>query len=182
MIAHLRYLRYVIRHKWFVLVAGIKVRAPFWRLLIHDWSKFTPAEWWPYVEYFYTDRKSSEALDGISEFGCVEAAPFGFYVKDRFNVAWLHHQRRNKHHWQYWVLTEDSGKTFPLPMPYPLAREMVADWMGAGRAITGRWEVAEWYAKNRETIHLHPDTRRYVEDVLGVKCGYRATRTEGSAA
>ena len=45
--AHLRYLGYVLRHKWFVLVAGLKVGAPLWRLLIHDWSKFTAAEWGP---------------------------------------------------------------------------------------------------------------------------------------
>jgi hypothetical protein len=39
---HVRYLSYVVRHKWFVLLAGIKTGAPLWRLLIHDWSKFAP--------------------------------------------------------------------------------------------------------------------------------------------
>lgn len=163
--AHLRYLGYVLRHKWFVFVAGLRLGAPLWRLIIHDWSKFTPAEWGPYVRYFYRDN-TGEGMDAIGRFGLAELAPFGFYAKDRFNVAWLHHQHRNPHHWQHWVLREDSGNVFPLPMPFPLAREMVADWMGAGRAITGRWEVAEWYAKNREVIVLHPETRRYVEGVL----------------
>ena len=51
-------------------------------------------------------------------------------------------------------------------MPRRYALEMVADWMGAGRAITGRWECAEWYAKNREKIVLHENTRRLVDGIL----------------
>jgi len=43
---------------------------------------------------------------------------------------------------------------------------MVADWMGAGRAITGRWETKEWYGKNKGNMLLHPETRKMVEDVL----------------
>lgn len=47
---HLRYALYVARHKWFVLLAGRRTGAPLWRLLVHDWSKLTPAEWGAYVE------------------------------------------------------------------------------------------------------------------------------------
>lgn len=145
--AHLRYLSYVIRHKWFVLVAGLRTGAPLWRLLIHDWSKFLPSEWGPYVRWFYGPEPA-----------VVKAAAF-----DR---AWLHHQHANPHHWQHWILREHDGGTKTLAMPEHFAREMVADWMGAGRAITGRWEVAEWYAKNREKI-LHPSTRALVRRLLG---------------
>jgi len=56
---------------------------------------------------------------------------------------------------QHWVLREDDGKTKYLEMPDNFAREMVADWCGAGRAITGKWEVWKWYEKNRERIMLH---------------------------
>jgi hypothetical protein len=51
-------------------------------------------------------------------------------------------------------------------MPERLWREMVADWMGAGRAITGKWEAAAWYAKNREIIQLAEPTRAKVEALL----------------
>ena len=51
-------------------------------------------------------------------------------------------------------------------MPDDLVREMVADWMGAGRAITGRWEVAEWYEANKGKMHLHPGTRALVESLV----------------
>lgn len=149
MSAHRKYASYVLRHKWFVLVAGLRTGAPIWRLLIHDWSKLLPCEWTPYVRSFYgTQPRTTE-------------------VKAAFDVAWLHHQHANGHHWQHWVLREDSGKTKVLAMPEKLVREMVADWMGAGRAITGRWDVAGWYAKNRDDILLAPETRKLVDALTG---------------
>lgn len=57
-----------------------------------------------------------------------------------------------------------------LAMPYGYLREMIADWMGAGRAITGKWEVGEWYKKNRNNILLHPDSRILVEGLLNRYC------------
>lgn len=145
---HLQYAKYVIRHKWFVFVAGRKTGAPLWRLIIHDWSKLTPAEWGPYVRSFYGPQPRTDE------------------VKLAFNRAWLHHQHRNAHHWQHWLLREDSGNLKTLTMPQSLVREMVADWMGAGRAITGKWEVAEWYAKNRDTIQLAGSTRYDVDALI----------------
>jgi Family of unknown function (DUF5662) len=147
--AHLRYVSYVARHKWWVFVAGLKTGAPLWRLVIHDWSKMSAAEWRPYVRSFYgSEGRTPE-------------------VRAAFDRAWLHHQHRNPHHWQHWLLREDDGPTKALEMPKPLVREMVADWMGAGRAITGKWEVCEWYAKNAAKIVLHAETRREVEKILG---------------
>lgn len=145
---HLRYLSYIARHKWFVFRAGLKTGAPLLALIIHDWSKLTPAEWGPYARYFDPTVRRND------------------WVRFSFDKAWLHHQHHNPHHWQHWILREDNGKVKTLPMPRRYMLEMVADWMGAGRAITGRWEVAEWYAKNRDTIQLAPSTRQAVEDLI----------------
>lgn len=41
---HIQYLWYVIRHKFFVFQAGLRLGVPLWQLLIHDLSKFSPAE------------------------------------------------------------------------------------------------------------------------------------------
>lgn len=144
--AHAQYASYVVRHKWFVFRAGLKVRAPLWRLVIHDWSKMTPAEWGPYVRTFYDKERAREG---------------------EFDRAWLHHQHRNPHHWQHWLLREDDGPLKALPMPDGLVREMVADWMGAGRAITGRWDVASWYERSNGKMVLHPDVRARVETLIG---------------
>lgn len=146
--AHLQYGRYVVRHKWFVFIAGRRTRAPLWRLVIHDWSKMTRAEWSPYVRSFYGPLPRTDA------------------VKAAFARAWLHHIHVNKHHWQHWVLHEDSGATKVIEMPDRFVREMVADWMGAGRAITGKWDVGSWYAKNRDVIVLHETTRARVDGLI----------------
>ncbi len=155
---HLRYASYVARHKWFVLLAGVGVHAPLWRLLIHDWSKMTPAEWFPYVRKFYG---SWGRADSLAHADAIQAA-----VNAAFDKAWLHHQHRNPHHWQHWILREDDGETQALRMPDQLVREMVADWMGAGRAITGKWGCAEWYTANAERIVLHPDSRALTERLI----------------
>lgn len=144
---HLKYLSYVLRHKWFVFLAGRKTGAPLWRLIIHDWSKFTPVEWGPYVRRFYSGN--SDKLDKSSD-------------PDDFHRAWTHHWHVNPHHWEHWLTAERH----PMEMPDKFIREMVADWMGAGRAITGRWEVAEWYSNSSHKMILHRNTRSKVEQIL----------------
>lgn len=148
---HLAYLRYVLRHKWFVFVAGRHVKVSLWRIIIHDWSKFLPSEWGPYAWTFYTKNGKSR-----------------YQETPEFHQAWNAHQKRNKHHWQYWLLQEDSGKTFPLEMSIKYIREMVADWMGAGRAITGKWECQEWYEANKDKMILYYRTRHLVEALLRI--------------
>lgn len=163
---HLKYLRYVIRHKWFVFQAGLKTGAPIWRLIVHDWSKFLPCEWIPYARFFYGDFPDA-AVTGrfVVDFGH-NPRDFKDVVAAEFDEAWLHHQHMSPHHWQHWLLREDSGNTKALQMPEHFVREMVADWAGAGKAITGRWEVAEWYGKNKDKMVLHERTRDYVEGLL----------------
>lgn len=115
---HWKYLKYVLRHKWYVLVEGRKLHVPIWQLILHDWSKFLPSEWFPYARTFYTQDGKNHYQPGES-----------------FLVAWNHHEKRHKHHWQYWVLVMDSGDMVPLPIPDRHRREMLADWRGAGRAL-----------------------------------------------
>ena len=43
-----RYLSYVIRHRWFVMIECFK-RGLIWRGLTHDLSKFHPSEFFPYM-------------------------------------------------------------------------------------------------------------------------------------
>lgn len=161
---HLKYLSYVLRHKYHVYRSGIYLGVSRWQLLIHDWSKFMPCEWLPYVEKFYGDGSHKLVVDLA------------------FDRAWNHHQKFNQHHWQYWVLVNDSSepKFNPLPMPEKYCREMVADWMGAGIAITGRMEVASWYGKNKDKIMLHESTRRDVELLISsIENTYRVGRMLG---
>lgn len=167
---HWKYLRYVVIHKWFVFVAGRKAGVSPWRLLKHDWSKFLPCEWYPYVEYFYgeyrpycgPDRRPNEEANKLD------------WTRRRdvsFDQAWAHHQHVNDHHWQHWLLVNDDATIVIMEMPEPCWREMVADWCGAGRAITGKWEAAMWYQKNKVNIRLHNATRLNVEHLLAQMAG-----------
>lgn len=145
-----RYFWSVVRHKWFVFVEAVRLGIP-WLGIMHDLSKFLPSEWFPYARYFYGRQRESS--------------------KEQFDLAWLHHQHRNKHHWQRWLLTLDSarsdGKLIALPMPDRYRREMLADWRGAGRAY-GNPDTAAWYLEAKQNVHLHPETREWIEEQLGV--------------
>lgn len=147
---HLAYLKYTLRHKLYVLHASRELGVPLWRALVHDASKFLPSEWLSYVKTFYAPDGSRRYVETLE-----------------FNQAWNHHQKRNKHHWQYWLLTMDSGTTEPMPMPETYVREMIADWAGAGRAITGKADPKGWYEKNHTKMVLHPSTRARVEALIG---------------
>jgi hypothetical protein len=155
---HLQYLWYLLRHKWFVFYAGMFVtHAPFWRLVVHDWSKFMPSEWFPYVEKFYGDWRTR-----------AEKLPEDDQMLAAFDRAWLHHIHLNAHHWQHWILREDDGATKVLQVPDAFLREMVADWMGAGRAITGKWEAKSWYQRNKHKIQLHRFSQGVAEALLDI--------------
>ena len=144
---HLKYARYVLRHKWFVFRAACKLGIP-WLGIIHDWSKLMPSEWIPYARFFYKPTDTGDAA---------------------FDFAWLLHQKRNKHHWQWWVLPEDEGGLKVLPMSDRYRREMLADWRGAGRAQGYGDNTCEWYEANKTKMQLHPDTREWIEKMLALQ-------------
>lgn len=144
------YLLYVLRHKWFVYKAGRGLGVGFWRLVFHDWDKFLPSMFISYARTFYKPDGSKQYIESLE-----------------FTTAWNAHQKRNKHHWQYWLITWDRGETQALPMPRVDLQEMVADWIGAGRAITGKeWGVFEWYEANKNKMILHDETRKELEQYL----------------
>jgi hypothetical protein len=168
---HLKYARYLAIHKWFVMVACFR-RGLILQGIVHDWSKFLPSEWRPYAEFFYSaiDRKTRDELRQQ----CFKATgsfpwPSSAELRDAFNVAWLKHQHRSPHHWQHWVLRNDDGSTVLIEMPRKYALEMLCDWDGAGRAITGKCGgTKDWYLKNRPKITLHFATQQLVEKELGI--------------
>lgn len=151
---YVKYFSYLFRHKWFVFLACCKYGL-YWQGIIHDWSKFLPDEFIPYMEHFYGKYKR-EWRDKTGYYNPVNTGDV------EFDYAWLRHQNRNPHHWQYWVLSEDGGATFPLKIPDKYLKEMLCDWTGAGRAqkSTG---VLDWYTKNRNKMVIHVDSRAWIE-------------------
>lgn len=137
-----KYLMYVLRHKWYVFRECAN-HGIVWRGIVHDMSKFLPSEWFVYMRYFYVNKESN---------------------KHNFKLAFLKHQNRNPHHWQYWV----DSRNYAYAMPNVYAMEMICDWIGAGKA-QGKGhptEVKEWYDENKFDMKLHKQTRRLVEDYI----------------
>jgi hypothetical protein len=130
--------------------------------IIHDLSKFTPGEWFPYVHYFHNPAGTPKQRR--DETGYYKPTDTG---DEAFDFAWLLHQKRNKHHWQWWVLPEDEGGLKVLFMPYKYQREMLADWRGAGQA-QGTPDTRAWYLKNKDKMRLHPATIYWLERQFGI--------------
>jgi hypothetical protein len=164
MAKHLKYLWYVLRHKYYVLIECYKLGI-LWRGLLHDLSKFSPSEWFPYVDYFYGNYPVFKELPAG-----IKSQYFGKTQEDverYFDIAWLNHQNLNKHHWQWWILQEDDGGTKALEMPEVYRKEMLADWRGAGKAINGFDDTYNWYLNNKDKMILHDNTREWIEEMLG---------------
>lgn len=138
----LRHFITTLRHKWYVLVAGRRLKVSLWRLLTHDLSKWSPCEFSAYARQFHGDRGDP----------------------DGFAVAWLMHQNHNSHHWEHWISRSPHTKGGPgglIPMPEAAVREMVADWFAAGKVYAGGWPDPSnwtWFNENRHKMQMHPLT------------------------
>lgn len=163
---YLRFLWSLLRHKWFVLLAGRLVGVPLLRLLIHDWSKFS-----------------------LAEFGSYARAGRDFANRDRkeWAAAWFHHLRLNQHHAEYWLLAwrgapdfyTDIGESVAdnivvLPMPEVYVREMIADFLASSMTYTGKWDIAIWLNKNGPKMHLHSETAQLLASIM-IDLGYLLT-------
>ena len=165
---HWSYLKYVLWHKYYVGVECFK-EGPWWRGLKHDWHKFLPSEFLPYSNFFYGPNGKNNTIRDKT--GYYKPTDTGNKAFDR---AWFCHQKRADHHWQWWVMPEDTQGVKILPMSAPAIVEMMSDWCGASRAQGhGGWTspsgVFAWYATNGHKMQLHPQTRAVIEMALRTK-------------
>lgn len=98
---HWKYLKTVLKHKWYVLQACLDIGLPLWVGVVHDWDKFLPRMWVPYANYFASNPRSKDGT-----YRCQDGS------KSAFDVAWSGHQKLNKHHWQYWLVGTFSIKEY----------------------------------------------------------------------
>ncbi len=155
--SYISYLKYIIRHKWFVLVScwGKGLR---WQGIIHDISKFRLDEFIPYAKFFYEKDGSKRQIRDKT----------GYYKpyntgNEEFDFAWLLHQKRNKHHWQWWILPLDDGGNKIIMMKRKYIEEMMCDWQGASMAQGHGKDTKKWYMKNKNNMILSPVTRTRIE-------------------
>ena len=164
---YIYYFKYIIIHKFYVMIECFK-EGLYYRGLVHDLSKFLPSEFITYANYFYGNIKKSRDSTGY-----YDPANTG---DKKFEKAWFLHQKRNKHHWQYWVFPLDKNGIKIIPIEEPYLTEMICDWIGAGKA-QGNFplkedkysEVRKWYIKNGKKMQISKATRDEIEKRINIK-------------
>ena len=116
----------------------------------HDESKFSKDEYDAYDAYFYGGNRS-------------------YAVEKAFDLAWLHHQHNNPHHWQYWCLVDDdpsphSSRALDMPLEY--IYEMIADWWSFSWKNNNLMTIFSWYDEHYDYIQLSKTTRITVDMIL----------------
>ena len=149
------HLKTIITHKLYVakycFMAGLYKQG-----LLHDLSKFTPAELLTGFTHYCGDRSPN----------AVEKQLYGY------SSAWLHHKGRNKHHLEYWI---DYGRKPDLrivgvKMPLPYVVEMFCDRIAACKVYRGGsyTDAApfDYYNISKDFLPLHHRTRTLLERLL----------------
>ncbi len=157
-----------MRHKYYVAIECFK-RGLIWRGIVHDNSKLLPNEFIPYANFFY--GKGYDIKRGRNSTGYYKPTDTGDIA---FDFAWLLHQKRNRHHWQWWILPEDGGGIKIISIREPYLTEMICDWIGAGKAQgqcspeNDKYLVTRgWYKANKDKMIFAEETRNEIEKRIG---------------
>ena len=135
----------------------------FWLGLVHDLSKYSPAEFWESVKYYSGTRSPIDA--------CKE--------ENGVSMAWMHHKGRNPHHYEYWMDNFDKGGE-PKEMPWRYKVEMICDYLAAARAYMGKNfsynAEYEWWQKKLELPRSqHENDKKFVSRVLNNLAEFETT-------
>ena len=136
-------------HKYWVFYHCCKMGIPIQGLL-HDLSKFSLVEFWEGVRYY---QGTFSPIDACKK-------------ENGWSPAWMHHKGRNKHHYEYWMDNLDDGGT-PLEMPLKYKKEMLCDYLGAGRAYYGKdftyeKEYEWWQNKLSKPLAMHDSNKDFI--------------------
>lgn len=151
-----KHFKTITYHKY--LVAKGCFRVGLYRQgLLHDLSKYSPAEFWVGVKYYQGDRSPNNA----------EREEKGY------SAAWLHHKGRNKHHYEYWIdyaVHGCPGGMAPVPMPYRYIAEMVMDRIAASKVYLGEKYTdhapLDYYYQGTDKAPIHEKTREILLEML----------------
>lgn len=126
-----------------------------WQGLRHDLSKYMPCEFISGAKYFLGTRSPNEE----------ERHRYGY------SKAWMHHQGRNKHHFEYWKdYNPETHLIEPVKMPYKYVAEMFCDRVAASKIYQGKKYTSEqpleYFMKSKKTRVIHKDTSDELEMLL----------------
>lgn len=123
--------------------------------LVHDMSKYSPAEFLVGARYYQGNRSPNNA----------EREAVGY------SSAWMHHKGRNRHHYEYWNDYDRKGNVIPVPMPDRYIAEMIMDRIAASKVYQGKdyrdSSPLEYFLQGgREHVAMHEYTRTVLERML----------------
>lgn len=151
-----KHFKTITYHKYLVMKGCFKVGL-YKQGLLHDMSKYSPAEFLVGARYYQGNRSPNNA----------EREAVGY------SSAWLHHKGRNKHHYEYWIdysTKEIAGGMAPAPMPVKYVVEMLMDRIAASKVYNGAayTDASPWeyYSKGKENAPIHPETKALLEKLL----------------
>ncbi len=93
----------------------------------------------------------------------------------------MHHKGRNKHHYEYWEDNFDNGGQ-PIEMPLKYKKEMLCDYLGAGKAYYGKSftfekELQWWNVKKSKPIAMHPNDKAFIDKYMNMLCKCENSKT-----
>ena len=145
----------ITHHKYLVMKNCFKVGL-YRQGLLHDMSKYSPAEFWVGCRYFQGNRSPNNA----------EREEKGY------SSAWLHHKGRNKHHYEYWIDYGLEGEPMltGMKMPKKYVVEMLMDRIAASKIyMKDKYtdtSPLEYYLHGIAGDWMHKDTRALLEELL----------------
>ncbi|MBR3932339.1 MAG: catalase [Clostridia bacterium] len=154
MIHPIKHFKVITKHRHKVISHCFKAGI-LWQGLRHDLSKYSPTEFISGAKYFLGTRSPNEE----------ERNKIGY------SKAWIHHQGRNKHHFEYWK--DYNMKTHlmePVKMPYKYVVEMFCDRVAASKIYQGEkyrsMHPLEYFENGKKTRVIHKDTSDELELLL----------------
>ena len=151
----LQHLKTINRHKMYVMKLCFRLGL-YRQGIMHDLSKYTPTEFLVGAKYYQGTRSPNNA----------EREEKGY------SAAWLHHKGRNKHHLEYWIDYDVSGKEIMtgMKMPVKYVAEMFCDRVAASKNYRGKSykdsDAYDYYVRSRDHYLLHPETAKLLESLL----------------
>lgn len=151
-----RHFKTITYHKYLVMQGCFKVGL-YRQGLLHDLSKYSPAEFLVGAKYYQGDRSPNNA----------EREAIGY------SSAWLHHIGRNKHHYEYWIdysTKSVPGGIAPVPMPNKYIVEMLMDRIAACKVYHKEKYTQDsplrYFEGGKEIAPMHEKTKKKLEFLL----------------
>ena len=149
------HLKTITRHKWEVGKLCFK-SGLYKQGLLHDLSKYSPAEFIPGVKYYQGYRSPIDR----------EKEVIGY------SLGWLHHKGRNMHHWDHYIDRDrTSSKLIVYPMPVNYVIESACDKIAASKIYAKEKYTDEYpynfFMKGHDRGAMNEITVHQIEYLLG---------------